>query len=170
MLRSLAVLLLVLAVDRQWQSGTWGTALDERTYTILSDASRLELEDVPPGDRRALAVTAGAAVKFAVEKDDVFVVDRAGAEHKLHLMRQVSLAYTGVGGGHYLKTVDPEGQTLMLEDGSIWEIDPRSHYFTARWQPLEGIAVRRADPDNGFNYEIDNTDQDNGALARFSPR
>jgi hypothetical protein len=91
--------------------------------------------------------------------------------------RKTDVIYAATGSGHYIKAVGPDGQSVTLEDGSVWEIDPRSWFFTVHWQPLEGITIRRtaADTDRqgavepGFNYEIDNTDQDDGALARYRP-
>ena len=98
-------------------------------------------------------------------------------ERPPRVSRQTDVAYASTGGGHYIKAVGPDGQSVTLEDGSVWEIDPRSWFVTVHWQPLEGITVRRTAPDTakngdvepGFNYEIDNTDQDDGALARYRP-
>jgi hypothetical protein len=58
---------------------------------------------------------------------------------------------------------------VTLEDNSVWDLDPRSQFFTIEWQALEGISVRRSDSERNFSYEIDNTDSDDGALARYSP-
>jgi hypothetical protein len=82
---------------------------------------------------------------------------------------KTDVGYASLGGGHYIKAVGADGESVTLEDGSVWEIDSRARFFTEHWQPLENITVRRTDPQNGFNYEIDNTDQDDGALARYIP-
>lgn len=158
------------AADRQWQNGTWRESGDAKTYVIVTDTVRLHLEDVPPGDKRALDVVAGQPVKFAIEGSRVFVVDASAAEHELRLLRSVDLKYAATGAGHFIKTMSTDGATVTLEDDSVWELDPRAHFFTINWQPFEGIAVRTTDPENGFNYEIDNTDRDDGALARYTPR
>lgn len=174
--RLLASLMLVAlaadsaAAERRWQSGTWRDSGDTRTYVILTETVRLHLEDLPPAEARAMTVAAGSRVGFAIEDSHVFVLDRDGKEHELRLVRRVDLTYTAVGAGHFIKSVCPEGASVTLEDGSIWELDPRAEFFTARWQPLENIAVRRTEPNRGFTYEIDNIDQDNGAPARYSPR
>jgi len=160
----------VTAADRKWQSGTWRESGDARTYVIVTPSVRLHLEDVVPGEKRALDVRAGAAVKFAVEGNRTFVLDRSNAEHELRLLRTVELAYSATGAGHFIKAVAADGLRVTLEDNSVWDLDPRSQFFTVDWQPFEGIAVRRTDPDRGFNYEIDNTDRDDGALARYSPQ
>jgi hypothetical protein len=174
-MRGLLSVLLTLAVsaapasERTWQSGTWRDSGEARTYVILTATFRYHLEDIPPVDTRALTIAADTPVRFAVDESRFFVLDRDGKEHELRLVRRVDLTYSAIGGGHYVKTVGADGQSVTLEDGSIWEIDPRAQFFTVDWQPFDNIAIRRTAPDRGFNYEIDNTDQDNGALARYSP-
>ena len=157
------------AADRKWQSGGWRDSGDARTYVIVADTFRLHLEDVPAGESRAMKVAANTSVKFALEDSRIIVLDGSGKEHELRVVRKVDLNYSAVGSGHFIKAVGADGQSVTLEDGSVWEIDTRSWFFTAEWQPLERISIRRAASENGFNYEIDNTDQDNGALARYSP-
>jgi hypothetical protein len=157
------------AADRKWQSGTWRDSGDARTYVIVANTFRLHLEDIPAGESRAMKVAANTAVKFVIEGSRIIVLDDRRKEHELRVVRKVDLNYPGVGGGHFIKAVGADGQSVTLEDGSVWEIDTRSWFFTADWQPLERISIRRSTPEDGFNYEIDNTDQDDGALARYSP-
>ena len=155
--------------ERRWQSGFWREPGDTRSYIITTLTVRLHLEDLESSGTRALSAVPDTTVKVAVEADRVFVLDAKNQERELKLIRQVNLNYTGAGGGHYVKAVGREGLRVTLEDNSVWELDPRSQYLTADWQPYENISVRRAQPEDGFNYEIDNTDRDNGALARYSP-
>jgi|KBSSwiStaDraftv2_1062776.scaffolds.fasta_scaffold14753_4 hypothetical protein len=157
------------AVDRKWQNGLWRESHDERTYVIAGATVRVHFEDVPPGAKRAIAVTAGTSAKFAIEGTRVFVVDARGVEREFGLVRSVDLNYTATGGGHYIKAMALDGLIVTLEDNSVWELDPRSQFFTVEWQPFEGISVRRSDSEQNFNYEIDNTERDDGALARYSP-
>jgi hypothetical protein len=158
-----------LAADRKWQSGTWRESSDARTYVIVAGAVRFHLEDVPPGDKRAIDAPAGAAVTIAVEGSRAFVLDRQGQEHELRVLRTVDLDYRATGAGHFIKAISADGLRVTLEDNSIWELDPRSQFFTIEWQPFAGIAVRRSDSEQNFDYEIDNTDTDDGALARYTP-
>jgi hypothetical protein len=158
-----------LAADRKWQSGIWRDSGDARTYVIVTQAIRLHLEDAPGSERRALEAPAGTPVKFVVEGSRAFVLDRQGAEHELHVLRTVDLNYTATGSGHYIKAMSEDGLRLTLEDNSVWDLDPRSQFFTIEWEPFQGIAVRRSDSEQNFNYEIDNTDTDDGALARYTP-
>jgi hypothetical protein len=158
-----------LAAARKWQNGVWRDSGDARTYVIVAGKVRFHLEDVPPADKRALDASAGAAVKFAVEGSRAFVRDRRNVEHELRVLRTVDLNYTATGGGHFIKTISADGLRVTLEDNSVWDLDPRSQFFTVEWQALEGITVRRSDSEQNFDYEIDNTDRDEGALARYTP-
>jgi hypothetical protein len=157
------------AADRKWQTGTWRESADARTYVIVADGVRVHLEDVPATEKRAIEAPAGASVKFAVEGTHAFVLDRSGAEHELHLLRRVDLNYTATGSGHFIKAISPDGLTLTLEDNSVWDLDPQAQFFTIEWELFDGISVRRSDPERDFNYEIDNTGKDDGALARYTP-
>src|SRR5262249_17807528 len=130
---------------------------------------RLHLEDGPGSDRRMLEAPPGTSVKFAIEGSRAFILDRQGAEHELHVLRTVSLNYTATGGGHYIKAMSQDGLRATLEDNSVWELDPRSQFFTIEGEAFQGITVRRSDSEQNFDYEIDNTDTDDGALARYTP-
>jgi len=158
------------AADRKWQMGTWRDSGDLRTYVIVTETIRLHLEDAPGSERRTLEAPAGAPVKFVVEGTRAFVLDRAGREHELHVLRTVDLKYTATGAGHFIKTMSQDGLRVTLEDNSVWDLDPRSQFFTIDWQPFQGIAVRRSDSAQNFDYEIDNIDTDDGALARYTPQ
>ncbi len=79
-------------------------------------------------------------------------------------------SYNAIGSGHYIRTVSDEGRYVTLEDASRWEVDPRVRDQSNAWHPDEGMSVRRATPENGFYYELDNIDQDNGVLANYLPR
>jgi hypothetical protein len=157
------------AADRKWQTGTWRDSGDARTYVIAAQAIRLHLEDAPGTERRAFEAPAGTPVKFVVEGSRAFVLDRQGVEHELHVLRTVDLNYTATGAGHFIKAISEDGLRLTLEDNSVWDLDPRSQFFTTDWQAFQGIAVRRSDSDQNFDYEIDNTETDDGALARYTP-
>lgn len=179
------------AADRDWQTGSWarptpaaagaarGAAARPQTYAIETAAVRLELQDThPPASRRTLAVKIGSPVKFVVEADTVYVLDVGEVEYALHLARTVRkpavpqpvASYNAFGTGHFIKTVTEAGKFVTLEDGSVWEIDPRGWYITSEWQPMAGIGVRRAREENGFAYEIDNLDADEGVPAKYLAR
>jgi len=75
--------------------------------------------------------------------------------------------YDAPGSGHRLRAVAEDGRYLTLEDGSRWEIHPRDRFRTVDWEPDAGISVRTTRADDGYGYEIVNTTEDDGALARY---
>jgi hypothetical protein len=78
-------------------------------------------------------------------------------------------SYAAVGGGHFIRAVNDDGRYVTLEDGSVWEIEPSVRFQTVDWQLQAAVTVRRATPDGPFTYELDNTQDDEGALARYVP-
>jgi hypothetical protein len=106
------------AADRQWQTGRWtkvetkrqmidfgpsgtpfggGTSTaamramaDVNTYVLETDDLRLELQDTVPVGRRSIAAAVGTTVTFALEKDNIYVRDTDGTEHKIHVTKKVT--------------------------------------------------------------------------------
>src|SRR5438309_1978292 len=76
-------------------------------------------------------------------------------------------AYAALGGGHFIRSVSDDGRYVTLEDGSVWEIEPSVRFQTVDWQLQAAVTVRRANADGPFTYELDNTQDDEGALARY---
>jgi len=75
--------------------------------------------------------------------------------------------YPAMGSGHYILEVRDDGQFVILEDKSRWEVENRDRYVTVDWQPMESMAVRYAGGTDAFKYQIVNTDRDEGAVARW---
>jgi hypothetical protein len=85
--------------------------------------------------------------------------------------REQALEYTALGSGHLLRTMSADGKYLALEDGSRWEILASDQFNSAEWQPDASMTVRPArDAVGGFNYELLNTTDDEGVLAKLLPR
>ena len=79
-------------------------------------------------------------------------------------------AYAALGSGHLLREVSGDGRYITLEDGSSWEVLPSDQFESADWQPLASMTVRSARGENGFNYQLVNTTDDEGVMAKFIPR
>jgi hypothetical protein len=150
-----------------------------RVFVIETDDATYEMRDTVPINRRSIDVIAGSPVTFAIEKRTVYVRDANGAEHKLRLTKTISKAdapapsattYAALGGGHLLREVTADGRYVMLEDGSRWEIHPRDRFQTRDWEPDANLAVRTTRAEDGYGFELVNTQADEGALARFVPR
>lgn len=43
--------------------------------------------------------------------------------------------------GHWVKSVSSDGAIVILEDGSVWEIDPSDQADTALWLPTTNIVA-----------------------------
>ena len=78
--------------------------------------------------------------------------------------------YEAIGGGHLVQKVSADGQFVTLEDGSVWEIEPSVRFQTADWQPMAAVTVSRAHGVGPYVYELANTQEDEGALARYISR
>ena len=79
-------------------------------------------------------------------------------------------AYDAFGGGHLIRKVTDEGRYITLEDSSCWEVNPEEWFKSADWQPLDSMTVRAARGENGYDYELVNTTDDEGVLAKFLPK
>ena len=78
--------------------------------------------------------------------------------------------YAALGSGHVLREVTPDGRYVTLEDGSRWEVHPRDRFQTADWEISANMAVRTTRAEDAYEYELVNTQADEGVLARFAPR
>ena len=150
-----------------------------RVFTIDTETARYEIRDTVPISRRSIEVRIGGPATFAVEKNTVYVRDPDGTEHKLRLTKKTSKSesaasagttYAALGSGHLLREVSSDGRFVTLEDGSRWEVHPRDRFQTQDWEVNASLTVRTARADEGYAYEIVNTQADEGALARFAPR
>lgn len=157
----------VFTAARRWQNGTWMPNVDERTLALETADIRLELQEVDPSPRQILNPKAGSRVVFAMENTAVYVRDAKGGEHRLRIAKVVDKKYSAVGGGHLLRAVGEEGRLITLEDGSVWDVSPSDQFKTVRWQPGAVMSVTKLTGSDGFGYEIDDIDVDEGALANY---
>ncbi|MGC4082573.1 MAG: hypothetical protein QM736_10795 [Vicinamibacterales bacterium] len=124
------------SAQRTWTTGTWEPR-DGRTFVI--DGPRdIVTADPPQSGSAEPEATAGNAVQFSVDGRTVYVKGTGTTEYAL-VLRAVTPKYSGnytaVGSGHYIKSVGPGGTTIVLEDGSRWDMDPRQHFAIVEWQP-----------------------------------
>jgi hypothetical protein len=162
---------MLFAQDRTWKEGVWTTAPDEHSYAIETDRDILVLTEQTPEAARSFAPIVGETVTYRTEKAPaVSVHDERTGDHTLQLVRQrpkYATDYPAAGSGHFIKAVGPGGASVVLEDGSRWDIDPLVRFSVADWETNEMISIRRSTDDPAFSYEIDNTSRDDGALANY---
>ena len=164
------------AAEREWQTGKWAKPMvvarvgtPYRNYAIETDLFRLDLQETIARGRQAIVATADAPVTFAIETNTIYIKE-GDTERALRLIKKTEKLknYSATGGGHFIKALASAGLMITLEDGSVWEIDPRGQYRSAEWQAMQGVSVRPIREENGFNYELGNTDVDEAVLARLA--
>ena len=112
----------------------------------------------------AFGLAATSGVSTCRRPPDTGVAARAGAA------ADRTPAYAALGAGHLLRDVSGDGRFITLEDGSRWEVIPRDQFTSAEWQPSAAMAVRTTRGEDGFDYEVVNTNDDEGVLAKFLPQ
>lgn len=43
--------------------------------------------------------------------------------------------------GHWINTISNDGEIIVLEDGSIWQVDPLDIIYTSLWLPIENVII-----------------------------
>ena len=85
--------------------------------------------------------------------------------------RPAPRSYLGSGGGHWVKSKANNGGLIILEDGSMWEINSFDRLDTALWLPITNIVVLEASqPIGDYKYVLVNKDDGEKALAKFLGR
>lgn len=77
-------------------------------------------------------------------------------------------SYVGSGGGHWIKSKADDGGIIILEDGSMWEINSIDRIDTSLWLPITNITVTKASsPIGDYKYTLLNTEDREKALAKY---
>jgi len=99
-----------------------------------------------------------------LSEGQVKALDKWLTSYTFHVIRSVSSkTYSGTGGGHWISKNIDGGRYILLEDGSLWEIDAYYTIDTGLWLPVSEITVI----ENGINYLLINTDDGEKAEAKF---
>jgi len=104
-------------------------------------------------------------------------IDRAVGVQQIEFSRNAPQAvrsatipkiYAGVGGGHWLKKNVDSGTYMVLEDGTLWAIDPLDKIDAMLWLPISNITVIESSSGSpGYDYLLINTDDDEKAHAKY---
>lgn len=79
--------------------------------------------------------------------------------------------YASVGEGHWVKKNVDSGTYMILEDGSLWKIDPFDKFNTMSWFPASSIIVTESSSGSpGYDYLLINTDDGENAHAKYMGR
>ena len=83
-------------------------------------------------------------------------------------MNSGAKTYAGVGGGHWVKKNVDGGTYMILEDGSLWQIDPIDKVDAILWLPISDITVTESSSGSpGYDYLLINTDDGEKAHAKY---
>src|ERR1700680_86778 len=52
------------------------------------------------------------------------------------------ITYAGSSGGHWIKSKADNGAIVILEDGSMWEINSLDRIDTALWLPIGNVTIQ----------------------------
>lgn len=76
--------------------------------------------------------------------------------------------YAGTGGGHWVKKNIDSGTYMLLEDRSLWQIDPYDKLDAMLWLPISDITVTESSSGSpGYDYLLINTDDGKKAHAKY---
>jgi hypothetical protein len=76
--------------------------------------------------------------------------------------------YSGTGNGHWVQENISSGDFILLEDGSLWKIDPFDTINASLWLPISNITViQSSDGSPGYDYLLINTDDSEKAHAQY---
>jgi len=78
----------------------------------------------------------------------------------------VGKSYAAVGGGHWVRKKIDSGRIILLEDGSLWQINSIDRIDTMLWLPTENIAVLEISGYVGA-YRLVNSDAGDDVLAIY---
>ena len=74
--------------------------------------------------------------------------------------------YLDTGGAHWVTANKGTGSTLVLEDGSHWDVSLVDRMHTLTWLPMTNVRVRGLEISPG-DYELFNEDAKESASAKF---
>lgn len=74
--------------------------------------------------------------------------------------------YTRAGEEHWLRDKQDEGRIVILNDESVWEVDPSDRPVTTRWLRLSTVMVNHTQKE-GYPYLLTNTAERESAHANY---
>lgn len=82
--------------------------------------------------------------------------------------KQNTSQYSGGRSGHSIQENIDSGSMMILEDGSIWEIDPLDKIDAMLWLPISNITIIISNSGSlGYDYLLINTDDGEKAHAKY---
>ncbi len=76
-----------------------------------------------------------------------------------------SARYTALDQGHFIEEVRGDGEVIVLQDGSRWDVYPGFLFRTREWRPEEMIRVKRSKSDE-YPYKLINIHRNESVEVR----
>ena len=118
-----------------------------------------------------LATLNDKSVLVISEKGQIVLLEKANTiyNEQINMKKSITDTYPGIGSGHWIKENVNGGSIIILEDGSIWAIDPVDRIDAMLWLPISSITViESAKGTPGYNYLLINTDDGEKAHAKYT--
>lgn len=112
-------------------------------------------------DEKVLVLTEKGQLAFV--KEGISLSSQPAAKPK-----QNTGKYSGGSSGHWIQENIDSGSMMVLEDGSIWGIDPLDKIDAMLWLPISNITIVTSDNGSpGYEYLLINTDDGEKAHAKY---
>lgn len=99
---------------------------------------------------------------------DAYEKGRSASSSNQSTIKQKPLVYEGGSSGHWIKENIDRGTFILLEDGSLWEIDPLDKIDASLWLKIENITITTSNKGGvGYDYLLINTDDKAKAHAKY---
>ncbi len=77
-------------------------------------------------------------------------------------------AYGGSSGDHWIRSKADNGAIVILEDGSMWEVNSIDRIYSSLWLPISNVRILKASsPVGDYKFTLINTDDGEKALAKY---
>lgn len=132
------------------------------------------LQKLTPEEREALRQRVEFLIQLAMQTpgaSDPASKQRATANQQRASSAPERGAYSSVGKGHWIKENVERGSYIVLEDRSLWRVDPLDKIDAMLWLVTESITVvESSDGSPGYSYLLINTSAREQAHAQYVGR
>lgn len=135
-----------------------GAIFDSENGEFCGTLANLKGEDVLAITEKGQLVLLKNGVSLSSKKTEVKQDSKSSGSNQ----------YSGVSSGHWVQENVDSGTMMILEDGSIWQIDPIDKIDAMLWLPISNITIVISDKGSpGYDYLLINTDDGEKAHAKY---
>jgi len=113
-------------------------------------------------DEKVLVLTEKGQLAFM--KEGISLSSQPAGKPK----QNIGQYYSGGSSGHWIQENIDSGSMIVLEDGSIWKINPPDKIEAMLWLPISNITIITSDNGSpGYDYLLINADNGEKAHAKY---